>query len=315
MNRLRVLVCGTNYGRSYVTALSRLPDTFELAGILARGSTRSRQVAAANGVPLYVDVRDVEKNIQLACAAMNSSAWPVVIKLLRRGVHVLCEHPQRSAALKGGISIASRHKIKFHLNGHFVDLPASRRFAAECSRLRKTAAPIFVQALATERSLYGLLDILKTSLGSVELSQIEFEREKGFCMVSGGLGRLPLNLLVQISGTKRGGHLPDGSPKYLFDYRVTVGFPDGVLTLMSMSGPVVWNPAPAKKGDRQWVTLYDGTTTREDLREQRIEANMSALESICRAILRGHSPERQRPIHILEVSQAWESIARKLYAA
>ena len=320
MNRIRVLVCGTNYGRAYIGAILRRADTFELVGVLAKGSRRSHQIAAQNGVPLYVDLREMRKDVDLACAAMSSSAWPVVIKLLGRGVHVLCEHPQRSAALKAGLLLASRQRIKFHLNGHFGDLPAARAFAKECCWLRKKANPVFLQVLATERSLYGLLDILKRSLGSLDPCRMRMlYREKRFCLFRGTLGRLPSYLLVQISGTKCGRHLPDGSPAYLFDYRVAVGFPDGVLTLMSMSGPVLWNSAPARMmgaRDSLWTSLYDqGTRTRDDLREQRIEANIAALESIRKAILCGQTADVQRPSHILEVSRAWESIARRLYAA
>jgi thiazolinyl reductase component of yersiniabactin synthetase len=320
MNRIRVLVCGTNYGRAYLSAISRRADAFELVGVLARGSSRSHQVADENGVPLYVDLREMGKNVDLACAAMNSSAWPVIMKLLERGVHVLCEHPQRTAALMAGLRLGLQRKVRFHLNAHFGDLPAARAFAKECSRLRKKADPVFLQALATERSLYGLLDILKRSLGSLDPCRMRvLHREKRFCLLRGTLGHLPSHLLVQISGTKRGRHLPDGSPAYLFDHRVAVAFPDGVLTLMSMSGPVVWNSAPARTlgaRDSLWTNIYDqGTRTRGDLRQQRIEANIAALESIRTAILYAQTADTQRPNHILEVSRAWESICRRLYAA
>lgn len=320
MNRIKVLVCGTNYGRAYLSAISRQADAFELVGVLARGGSRSYQVAADNGVPLYVDLREIGKNVDLACAAMSSSAWPVVLKLLEQGVHVLCEHPQRSAALMAGLRLCARRNVKFHLNAHFGYLPAARAFAKECLRLRKKARPVFLQALATERSLYGLLDILKISLGSLEPCRMRLvHREKRFCLLRGTLGCLPSHFLVQVSGTKGAHHLPDGSPAYLFDHRLAVGFPSGVLTLMSMSGPVVWNSAPARtRGARDslWTSLYDqGTRTRDDLREQRIEANIVALESIRRAILFGQTADAQRPSHILEVSRAWECIGRRLYAA
>jgi thiazolinyl imide reductase len=320
MNRLRVVVCGTNYGRAYVRALSRLKDAFELVGFLARGSSRSHQIAAENGVPLYVDLREMGKNVDLACAAMSSSAWPVVSKLLERGVHVLCEHPQRSAALMQALRLASQRKINFHLNGHVGNLPAARAFAKECCRLRKKAKPIFLQALATERSLYGLLDILKISLGSLDpCRMMVLHRGNRFSLLHGTLGRLPSYILVQVSGTRHGRHLPDGSPAYLFDHRVAVGFPSGVLTLMAMSGPVVWNSAPVgtKGGDDSlWRSLYDqGTRTRDDLGKQRIEANMAALETIRKAILCGQKTDTQQPSHILEVSRAWESLCRRLYAA
>jgi len=320
MNRLRVLVCGTNYGRAYLNAISRRADAFVLVGLLAKGSRRSHYVAAENGVPLYFDPRELGKDrVDLACAAMNSSARQVVLKLLEQGIHVLCEHPQVSSTLTAGLQLASRRKVRFHLNGHFAELPAARAFTKQCSRLRSREEPVFLQALATERSLYGLLDILKLSLGSLDPCRVKvLHRQKRFCLLGGTIGSLPSYLLIQVSGTSRGRHLPDGSPAYLFDHRVAVGFGSGVLTLMSMSGPVFWNSAPAHtNGAREflWTSLYDqGTRTREDFRSQRIEANIAALDSIRKAILGGRAAEAQRPSHILEVSRAWESIGRSLYA-
>ena len=53
MSRMRVLVCGSNYGRTYITALARNPRKYQLAGILAQGSFRSHEVAALSDVSLY----------------------------------------------------------------------------------------------------------------------------------------------------------------------------------------------------------------------------------------------------------------------
>jgi len=167
MNRIRVLVCGTNYGRAYIGAILRRADTFELVGVLAKGSRRSHQIAAQNGVPLYVDLREMRKDVDLACAAMSSSAWPVVIKLLGRGVHVLCEHPQRSAALKAGLLLASRQRIKFHLNGHFGDLPAcicvssGKRFPRSCTNdSARAASPAIANASAPSTSTAWLVEVI-----------------------------------------------------------------------------------------------------------------------------------------------------------
>lgn len=41
MKKLRVMVCGVGFGRYYIEAILRLPDMFELVGILSRGSKNS----------------------------------------------------------------------------------------------------------------------------------------------------------------------------------------------------------------------------------------------------------------------------------
>ena len=45
MRKLRVIVCGVGFGRYYIEAILRLPDLFELVGILSRGSKNSIKLA------------------------------------------------------------------------------------------------------------------------------------------------------------------------------------------------------------------------------------------------------------------------------
>src|SRR5271169_6321437 len=165
MRPMQVLVCGSNYGRAYITALRHEPRKYKLVGILARGSARSQRVAAVNGVPLYGSADEIPDNIDLACAAMSSTAWAVVLQLVRRGIPVLCEHPYPAGMLKAALALASKHSVQFHVNGHFAGLPAPQAFIRECRRTGKLASPEFVEVMATERSLYGVLDILGSAVG------------------------------------------------------------------------------------------------------------------------------------------------------
>lgn len=55
MRKLRVIVCGVGFGRYYIEAILRLPDLFELVGILSRGSKNSIKLAEKYGVPLMTD--------------------------------------------------------------------------------------------------------------------------------------------------------------------------------------------------------------------------------------------------------------------
>lgn len=69
---LRVLVCGTNFGRFYAEAVRRRPG-YTLAGILSRGSAASRAYAESLGVPFHSDVGDLPDGIDAACVAVSSS--------------------------------------------------------------------------------------------------------------------------------------------------------------------------------------------------------------------------------------------------
>jgi pyochelin biosynthesis protein PchG len=320
MRPLRVLVCGTNYGRAYIAALAREPRKYQLAGILARGSTHSQQVAAASLVPLYQAAKDLPGNIDLACAAMNSAAWPVVLQLIRRGIHVLCEHPYAPGALARALALARRHNVQFHVNGHFASLPAPKAFIQDCRRVGKIACPALVEVMATERSLYGALDILASALGG--LTSLRFRalsRRTQFVLLEAAMGKAPVRASVQVSGKRGTGRLADGSPAYLLDQRLTVAFPTGVLMMLSVAGPILWHSAPAQaleKRELLWTVIYDHETqTVPQLGEQRIRANVEALDSVRKSILGDGTPESQRPQHILQVAKAWESIGRQLYSA
>jgi thiazolinyl reductase component of yersiniabactin synthetase len=317
MSRMRVLVCGANYGRTYLAALARQPRKYELAGILAQGSLRSHEVAAVNDVPLYRSAGEVPDDIDLACAAMSSSAFPVVLQLMRRGMHVLCEHPLPARALQKALSLAGKHNLQFHVNGHFANLPAPAAFIRASRRTSKLDNPELVEIMTTERALYATLDILMGAVGaSHSLQSGVLSRWSRFVFLEGRLGRIPLWIAVQVSG-KGGRRLADGSPAYLLDQRLAVVYPTGVLTLLATAGPVLWNRNPAQmlasKGPLSTVLSGPDSQTAADLREHRVQANIEALNSIRKSILGNGTPPAQQPQHILRVSKAWESIGRQLY--
>ena len=319
MRPMRVLVCGSNYGRSYISALRHEPRKYQLAGILARGSARSQRVAAVNGVPLYCSAQELPDNIDLACNAMSSSAWALVLQLVRRGTHVLCEHPYPAGKLKHALALASKHNVHFHVNGHFANLSAPKAFIHDCRRLSKLARPKFVEVMATERSLYGAFDILASAMGRLPSFRGRvLSRRAKFVLLEGTLGKLPVRLTVQVSGKNSSGRLADGSPAYLLDLRLTTAFPTGLLTLLSVAGPVVWTSAPAQvlgNSEPLSTICHHEKQTLAELGEQRVQANVEALNSIRNAILGRGAPETQQPDHILQVSKAWEHIGRQLYSA
>jgi len=317
MSRMQILVCGSNYARTYLTALAREPGKFQLAGILARGSARSQRMAALTGVPLYRSVGELPDRIDLACAAMSSAAFPIVGQLIRRGIHVLCEHPYPASRLKGAMNLARKHGVHFHVNGHFANLPAPQAFIRECRRATRQARPEFVDVMATERSLYGALDIFVAAIGSQHSLRVQvLSRRTKFVLLEGILSKIPVRLYVQVSGGKDGIRLADGSPGYLLDQRLTVAFPMGSLMLLSMAGPVLWcsTPAHALNDETLWlIPASRKTQTVTELREERIRANVSALNAIRRSVQGHGTPEIQQPQHILQVSRAWESVGKLLY--
>lgn len=96
--KIRTLVCGSRFGQFYLEAVKALPEQFELVGLLAKGSERSRQCAARFGVPLYTDAAQLPGGIDLACVVLRSGVMggggsELALALLERGISVLQEHP------------------------------------------------------------------------------------------------------------------------------------------------------------------------------------------------------------------------------
>lgn len=70
--KLRVLVCGTRFGQFYLEAIQH-SALFELAGILAQGSQRSKQCASVYKTNLYTDIEDIPHDIDIACIVVPTS--------------------------------------------------------------------------------------------------------------------------------------------------------------------------------------------------------------------------------------------------
>jgi len=312
MNPLRVLVCGTNYGRVYIESIALGGTSYRLVGILARGSARSQHLALEYGVPLYRGVENLPAGIDMACAAMGASGCDVIRDLLARGIHVLCEHPQKPEFLNSALHTAASHNLCFHVNGHFSDLPAAQAFVGYCLRESAARVPSFVDVTATDRSLYATLDILRRVLPSFVRSRFQVTSRLGqFMIIQGLLGDVPATFQIQRRADGRA--LPDGSPSYLVDHRIEVGFPSGILSMLSMNGPVVWN---VNLNCRKYcqepliaVVQEDRTLCAELLARQRISANFRAIEALAKDIRESIKPVGQEPHYLLDVSDTWLALS------
>jgi thiazolinyl reductase component of yersiniabactin synthetase len=312
MKRLRVLVCGTNYGRIYRAAIQQAPRAFELVGILARGSARSLELSKESGVPLYREVESLPGDIDIACAAMGTSGEGVVLRLLEQGIHVLCEHPHGPDFMETAKRTAAQHHACFHVNGHFAGLEAASAFIKHCNLVRRFAAPVFLDVMATDRSLYGALDILRRATTTFEPAEfLARDHRPPFTLVKASIGGVPTTLQIQDSGTEGRMALKDGDPRYIVDYRLAVGFPHGVLNMLSIAGPVIWNNnllRSSGKNRRLWTFIYRRPVSDFDLYGQRVKANLMAVRCLVRSAHNHFVPQEQNPEHIFDVSRAWAKI-------
>jgi thiazolinyl imide reductase len=267
---MRVVVCGTTFGQFYLAAFGRSEFPFDLVGILARGSSRSRTCAERHGVPLFTDPAQLPADVDIACVVVRSGVvggpgTELAKALMRRGIHVLQEHPVHHDELLECLSHAHRHGVVYHLNAFYSHLEPVRRFTTAARRLFMHERPRFIDAACAIQVAYPLFDILAGALGGLrpwwlgesklpsdELRDI-CESDIPFRSIDGAIAGIPLTLRVQNQIDPED---PDNHLHLL--HRITFGTLSGNLMLVNTHGPVLWNPrfhvAPSL---RESITSHD----------------------------------------------------------
>ncbi|MYW01248.1 Gfo/Idh/MocA family oxidoreductase [Streptomyces sp. SID3343] len=265
MSPRRVVVCGTNFGRFHVDAIRRRPHDYELAAIVAKGSAASRAYADRLGVPFHTDVDTLPDDIDLGCVAVGSAisgsvGTELAQALLRRGVHVLQEHPLHLAEFTQCLRVARASGVQYHVNTHYRHVEPVARFLAAARRLRQRQDPLFVDAATPVHLLHPLVDILGAALGAVRPWHIGDPAPAlpghPFRSVHATIAGVPLTLRVhhQLDPADRDNHA-------LLWHRVAIGTEGGVLTLADTHGPVLWHPRLHADRDARHRFVLDGPDT------------------------------------------------------
>jgi thiazolinyl imide reductase len=243
--RPRVLVCGTGFGRTYLAALRRPGMPFELCGILARGSDRSRACARHYQVPLFTDIDQIPSTVDIACVVVNAAinggpGARLAQDLLARGAHVLQEHPLHATELAECLRQARRTGRIYHLNTHYVHVPAVAAFIRAARRLLPAQAPVFVDAVTGFQVLYTLVDILGRALDGLRPWSLAVQpgvAGEVLRAVHGTVAGVPTTLRVQNqldpAARDNGAHVM---------HRITLATEGGNLLLANTHGPVLWCP-------------------------------------------------------------------------
>jgi pyochelin biosynthetic protein PchG len=239
----RAVVCGTRFGRTYMSALACGETGWELAAILARGSARSRRCADAFGVPLVTDPDDLPGDIDLACVVvggeLNGGPGAELARgLLARGLHVVQEHPLSERELAGCLREARSHSRYYRLNTHYPDV-APVRTLLEAARALFAAQPArHVDVTCSIVVLGPTLEIVATALGRPRPYRFSAAERCGpYTSVAGEIAGVPVALRVQneIHPANR-----DSFAHTL--HRVTLVADGGSLHLAGAHGPVLWMP-------------------------------------------------------------------------
>lgn len=259
----RVVVAGTTFGRIYLDAVSAAPD-LTLAGILANGSDYSRDCAARYGVPLFGSVDDVPDDVGTACVVVRSGALggqgtELAQAFLRRGVHVLQEHPVHADEIAASLRIARANEVAYAVNTLYPRLRPVRRFLAAVDVLRRRQRLDFIDAACNSQVAYPLLDVLGRMTGGLRpwaFGDVHSVERQPFSSMNAEVGGVPVTLRIQ-------NQVHPGDPdnhSYLL-HRISVGCEGGVLSLADTHGPVLWNPRLHSPRDETGRLMMTGPGT------------------------------------------------------
>lgn len=244
--RKRVIVAGTAFGRIYLQALFRAHDRYQLVGILSRGNAYSKACADHYGVPLYETVEQVPDDVDIACVVVRSGATggvggDLAQQFLRRGIHVLQEHPVHHREIAACMQAARQGQTAYAVNTLYPNILAIRRFLAVAAYLRDHQGVAYIEAACNSQVAYPLLDILGRLAGGLRpwtfaTPAPAFEGQP-FTRLDARFNGVPISLRVQNQV-----HPKDPDNHSFLLHRLEVGCEAGVLSLADTHGPVLWNP-------------------------------------------------------------------------
>lgn len=335
INPLRVIVCGTTFGKIHLSGIKELQGEFELAGILARGSRQSEKCAREYNVPLYTNVNEIKKdNVDVACVVVRSSVaggegTNLANDLLMKGIHVMQEYPVHHDDLVKCLRSARKSECYYRLNSFYPDLETVRNFITTAQQALRQSEAIYIDAACSIQVLFPLVDILGQSLGGfrpwaflpgVNSSSMGMGP---FSSLHGRIKGVPIHLQVQ---NQIDPFDPDNHAHLL--HRIVIGTNNGRLMMTDSHGLVLWSPFMyVKRGEEHIlandVSDFPATELVTPFNHQSFKTIFSGLwpESIQTSLRRFRktilSKEDDQHVsqYYLTACQVWQDIGQKLGTA
>jgi pyochelin biosynthesis protein PchG len=244
---LKVLVCGTRFGRVYLRGIEKLKDKFQLVGILARGSDQAAECARKYNVPLYKSTEQLSKeDVDIACVAIRSAVLGgggtiIAEELLSKGINVIQEHPVHYEDVLRCRKTARKSGAYYQINSFYPNLQTVRRFIDVTRKVLKKSEAIYIDATCSMQVLYSLVDILGQAFGGFRPWVFKLDNDNSkknpYSSLSGEFYGIPINLTImnQMDTTE-----PDNYTHLL--HRIVIETTMGSIILTDSNGIVLWNP-------------------------------------------------------------------------
>jgi pyochelin biosynthesis protein PchG len=248
--RWKVAVCGTKFGRVYLSAIADKSFPMDLVAVVGAGSERSKECADRYRVPLITKVEDLPADTNAACVVIGSElgggpGTRIAKSLLSQGIAVLQEHPMHHDELVDCIRTAHQSKTVHQMNTLYPHIQPIRQFLTAARSLIVSHPPLYVDAMCSIQLKTSLLDIVGRAIGRLSpwnLEAVENSQDDNrspFRILHGTIGGVPTTIRLQNQL-----HISDPDNHAHVYHRVTIGTDVGSLTLVDTHGPVVWSPRP-----------------------------------------------------------------------
>lgn len=274
MNKLKVVVCGTGFGRFYIRGIKKNTDKYRLAGIISKGSNQSKRLAAELQIALFDDYTKVTKqDADVVCVVVRTGVvggkgTEIAKHFLEKGIHVVIEQPIHYEDILECYKLANKNNCTFHVESFYPYLQTTRAYIRAANRLLEKSEPVYLETACSLQVLYPMLDVAGLVMGGfkpVKIDRKKTVRHGLFTDLYGELKGISWNLRIQ---NEMDTHNPDNN-FYLF-HKIRLYTSAGCLGMTESHGDIVWTPRYIiPKDDEGILTPYlDETLPKLELTEQ-----------------------------------------------
>ena len=240
--KLKAVLCGATFGQFYMEALSRLSEKFEVVGLIARGSEKSRKCADFYNVPLFTSADEVPEDTDIAFVILRSGilggvANDYVKYFLERKIHVFQEFPVHPKDAEENFKLSLKNKVCYCIGDFYVKLPQIRNFISRVKELNEICPPSHIQLGCSSAVSFPAVMMLREMLPSAKNTELKClsENETPFQIIAGKIDNIPLTAEVHNETNTKD---PDSAMYLLQSFNVI--YENGRLSLQDPFGGICW---------------------------------------------------------------------------
>ena len=243
MKNIRVLLCGTVFGRIYLRGI-RDSEKWKLSGILSRGSEKSVKLAERYNVPLYTDVDDVPADeydvalVVVRSGIVGGEGHKLAGRLLDKRINVVQEQPVHAEEAAELFKKAAKNGVSYIVNTFYPYMEASKVFHSRLAELKKTEEILSIDGCCSLPILLPFIDQIGRAAGGLRPWSIDNVFTNGACdFITGTIHGIPFSIRLQ------GRRQENSNQAYILN-QINVMTAAGNLLMTDVNGQVIWIKKP-----------------------------------------------------------------------